>query len=271
MDKHGGLWTRRREFESPPGYHCQNSAFVKAGGKRPRFKGVLFDYGHTLVWFPRYREIQLLSVRNVQRKLWALGVSVEAQKVKSLIDEYAHRRKSQRVGIDAEFREILSALGVAGYSENDLHQIIRLHWFPYVQYAQARKGAKDLLRYLKSRGFRLGIVANIWSGGMNPALEKLGLDSFFDATVASVDVGYQKPDPEIFQLVLKRLRLDAIEAIMVGDNPTSDIEGAHNLGMCTVRLMRGPNRMEPDAVEADFRIKNLSKLADIACPYQQSI
>jgi putative hydrolase of the HAD superfamily len=231
-----------------------------------RFKGILFDYGHTLVWFPHYREIQLLSVRNMQRRLRALGVSVEASRIQALIDEVAHRRKIQRVGIDAEFREILSGLGVAGYSEDDLQQIIQLHWGPYVQDARARNGAKDLLNHLKSRGFKLGIVANIWSGGMNPALEKLGLDSFFGATIASVDVGYQKPDPEIFQLALERLRLNAKETIMVGDNPSSDIQGAHNLGIYTVRLMRGPNRTEPDAVEADFKIKNLSKLAEIVCP-----
>jgi len=231
-----------------------------------RFKGILFDYGHTLVWFPHYREIRLLSVRNVQRKLRALGVSVETSRIQALIDEYAHRKKSQRVGIDAEFREILSGLGVAGYSEDDLQQIIHMHWRPYVQDAHARKGAEDLLNYLKSKGFKLGIVANIWSGGMNPALEKLGLDSFFDAMIASVDVGYQKPEPEIFQLALKRLRLNAEETIMVGDNSTSDIQGAHNLGICTVRLMRGPNRIEPDTVAADFKIKNLSKLADILCP-----
>jgi len=171
-----------------------------------KFKGILFDYGHTLVWFPRYREIHLVSVRNIQRKLRTLGVSVEASKIQALIDEVAHRKKSQGVGIEIEFREILSVLGVTGYNEDDLQEIIQLHWRPYVQDARARKGAKDLLTYLKSKGFKLGIVANIWSGGMNPALEKLGLDRFFNATIASVDVGCQKPDPEIFQLALKCLR-----------------------------------------------------------------
>jgi putative hydrolase of the HAD superfamily len=98
---------------------------------------------------------------------------------------------------------------------------------------------------------------------MNPALEKFGLDRFFDTMIASVDVGYQKPYPEIFQLALKHLRLRVQETIMVGDNPTSDIQGAHNLGMCTVRLMRGPNRTEPDRVAADFKIRNLQTLANI--------
>jgi putative hydrolase of the HAD superfamily len=98
---------------------------------------------------------------------------------------------------------------------------------------------------------------------MNPALEKLGLDRFFDTMIASVDVGYQKPEPEIFQLALKGLELGAQETIMVGDNPSSDIQGAHNLGICTVRLMRGPNRTEPDVVEADFKIRNLQTLTNI--------
>jgi HAD superfamily hydrolase (TIGR01662 family) len=228
-----------------------------------KFKGILFDYGHTLVWFPHYREIHLISVRNMQRKLRAIGVSVEASKIQVLIDEFAHRRKNQSVGIEAEFREILSDLGAAVYNEDDLQQIIRLHWRPYVQDAQVRKGAMDLLNYLKSKGYKLGIVANVWSGGMNPALEKFGLDRFFDTMIASVDVGYQKPYPEIFQLALKHLRLRVQETIMVGDNPTSDIQGAHNLGMCTVRLMRGPNRTEPDRVAADFKIRNLQTLANI--------
>jgi len=228
-----------------------------------KFEGILFDYGHTLVWFPHYREIQLISVQNVQRRLRALGVSVKTSRIQALIEEYAHRRKNQRVGIDAEFREILSGLGVARYNEDDLHQIIESHWRPYVQDARARMGAKNLLNYLKSKGYKLGIVANIWSGGMNPALEKLGLDRFLDTMIASVDVGYQKPEPEIFQLALKRLELGVQETIMIGDNPSSDIQGAHNLGIRTVRLMRGPNRTEPDVVEADFKIRNLQTLTNI--------
>jgi len=228
-----------------------------------KFEGILFDYGHTLVWFPHYREIQLISVQNVQRRLRALGVSVKTSRIQALIEEYAHRRKNQRVGIDAEFREILSGLGVARYNEEDLHQIIESHWRPYVQDARARMGAKNLLNYLKSKGYKLGIVANIWSGGMNPALEKLGLDRFLDTMIASVDVGYQKPEPEIFQLALKRLELGVQETIMIGDNPSSDIQGAHNLGICTVRLMRGSNRTEPDVVEADFKIRNLQTLTNI--------
>jgi putative hydrolase of the HAD superfamily len=123
---------------------------------------------------------------------------------------------------------------------------------------------------LKSQGYKLGVVANVWSGGIRPALQKLGLQKFFDTMVASVDVGFRKPSSEIFQLVLNNLEIGAERAMMVGDNPLSDIQGAHDIGICTVRLMRGPNRTKPDIVNPDFKIKNLSTLAAIVRTYSNS-
>ncbi|MDI6905854.1 MAG: HAD hydrolase-like protein, partial [Candidatus Bathyarchaeia archaeon] len=49
----------------------------------------------------------------------------------------------------------------------------------------------------------------------------------------------------------------------VEDNPRTDIQAAHELGMVTVRLMRGPNRTKPNLVAPDFEIQNLSTLASI--------
>ena len=228
-----------------------------------KIKGILFDYGHTLVWFPHYNKIHLVSARNIQKKLRTLGVFVEVSKIQTVIEEFAHQKSYRCPRIEEEFRNILSVLGVKNYTHDDLREIIHLHWQPYIQDARSRKDASELLERLKSRRFKLGIVANIWSGGMDPALEKLGLRRFFETTVASVDVGFKKPSAEIFQPALKHLGLVAEEVMMVGDNPLSDIQGAHDIGMCTVRLMRGPNRIEPDAVTPDFKIRKFSTLLTI--------
>jgi len=228
-----------------------------------KIKGILFDYGHTLVWFPHYNKIHLVSARNIQKKLRTLGVFVEVSKIQTVIEEFAHQKSYRCPRIEEEFRNILSVLGVKNYTHDDLREIIHLHWQPYIQDARSRKDALELLECLKSRRFKLGIVANIWSGGMDPALEKLGLRRFFETTVASVDVGFKKPSAEIFQPALKHLGLVAEEVMMVGDNPLSDIQGAHDIGMCTVRLMRGPNRIEPDAVTPDFKIRKFSTLLTI--------
>ena len=51
--------------------------------------------------------------------------------------------------------------------------------------------------------------------------------------------------------------------IKVRDKPRRDIQGAHELGMGMVRLMREPNRIKPDIVDPDFKIRNLSDLKSI--------
>lgn len=226
-------------------------------------KGIMFDYGHTLVWFPRYEKTHQIATRNSQKVLQKLGVSVEASRIRSLIEGFAYRTDGVVVSMEEEFQEIFSTLGVKGYNRYGLKETIQAWWKPYIQPARVRKGARELLEYLKMMGFKAGIVANIWSGGMNPVLERLGIDGFFDTTVASIDIGFQKPDLGIFNLAIERLRLAPEQAIMVEDNPRTDIQAAHELGMVTVRLMRGPNRTKPNLVAPDFEIQNLSTLASI--------
>jgi putative hydrolase of the HAD superfamily len=232
-----------------------------------KLKGVLFDYGHTLVWFPRYERTHQTAARKAQKVLRKLGASIEASEILGRVQDFAHRRNV--LSTEDEFKEIFSSFGIRKYSQHDLNQIIWAWWTPYIKNVRARSGASELLGFLKDMGLKLGIVANIWSEGMNPVLERLNLKKFFSVAVASVDVGFQKPDPRIFHLALDRLGLSPEEAIMVGDNPRADIEPGHDLGMCTVRLLRGPNRTNPAVVKANFEIKNLSELKDIVLKYGQ--
>jgi len=232
-----------------------------------KVKGILFDYGHTLVYLPRVEKINFAAAKNVQKKLQDLGVCVDTLRIQELVGSLAHATDNVVMNMEEEFTEILHILGVKNYGQDDLQEIIQAHWRPYIQNAHVRRGTKEVLEYLKRTGFKLGIVANIWSGGMNPVLEREGLDRFFDTTVASIDAGFKKPDPKIFRLALDCLELSPKEVIMVGDSPKTDIQGAHNLGIRTVRLMRGPNRTKPDLVNPDFKIRNLSALASIVHAY----
>lgn len=232
-----------------------------------KLKGILFDYGHTLVYYPQIEKTHLVAARNVQNRIRDLGVSVDALKIQKLVETFQQRTENVVMSMEEEFSEILSILGVSNCSQDDLHEIIRAHWRPYIQNVRPRQSVKKLLKYLKKMGFKLGIVANIWGAGMDPVIERLGLKKFFDTTIASIEVGLKKPDPGIFRLALDHLGLNTEEVIMVGDNPKTDIQGAHNLGICTVRLMRGPNRTMPDLVTPDFKIRNLSALTSIVQKY----
>lgn len=50
-------------------------------------------------------------------------------------------------------------------------------------------------------------------------------------TVLSFEVGYVKPDPEIYGIVLSRAGLRPDQVLFVGDTPAADIEGPRQAGM----------------------------------------
>lgn len=205
----------------------------------------------------------MVAARNLQKKLRELGTLAEITKIQALIKELAQGKNGRVMKIDEEFRYIFSIFGARNYGRNDLQEAMQAYWRPFVQDASPRQGVDRVLRYLRMTRLNIGLVANIWSGGMNPVLERLKLEKFFDAIIASADVGFRKPDQRIFKLVLNRLQLLPKEALMVGDTPTADIQGANRIGIRTVRLMRGPNRTKPDLVNPNFKIRNLSAIRSI--------
>jgi HAD superfamily hydrolase (TIGR01509 family) len=93
------------------------------------------------------------------------------------------------------------------------------------------------LQALRARGLKLAIVSN-WDNSLIPHCDDLGLTPLFDAIVGSVAVGYDKPDPRIFEVALGRLGVAAGDAIHVGDMYPADVVGARRAGMVPILLDR---------------------------------
>jgi FMN phosphatase YigB (HAD superfamily) len=55
--------------------------------------------------------------------------------------------------------------------------------------------------------------------------------------VFSEDVEVRKPAPEIFLHACRDLDVDPVEAMFVGDNLQTDVQGAANVGMTTVQAL----------------------------------
>ena len=62
-------------------------------------------------------------------------------------------------------------------------------------------------------------------------LEKLNADKFIDFLVTSEEVGFEKPNKEIFELALKKMNLEKDQVIMIGDSLEKDVIGAKNFGI----------------------------------------
>jgi putative hydrolase of the HAD superfamily len=82
-------------------------------------------------------------------------------------------------------------------------------------------GARELVDALRARGLRTGIVSN-WSARLPRLLDRLGFGACFEPLVCSALVGFEKPDPRIFEFALERARVDASEALHAGDDERND-------------------------------------------------
>ena len=100
------------------------------------------------------------------------------------------------------------------------------------------------LAVLREHGLKLGLVSNT-GRDLDGFVAHHGLD--VDAALSSRAHGKIKPDPSIFRAVLQRLDVQPEDAVMVGDSPADDIEGARAIGMRAFLLDRRDRY--PDAQE----------------------
>lgn len=115
--------------------------------------------------------------------------------------------------------------------------------------------ARAVLRALRVRGVRLGVVTNGWPEVQTACLNGCGLTELVDDVVISKAVGLSKPDPAIYRLALTRLGVDAAETWFVGDSPRNDVMGPQAVGLRAAFLHTGHALAgeRPDAVLGDLR------------------
>ena len=92
----------------------------------------------------------------------------------------------------------------------------------------------DILIYLKSKGYRLGIISNGITLKQWEKLIRLNLYPFFDEVITSEEVGFDKPSPLIFEEALKRMQGNPDKCIMKGNKLKEDVMGAVNVGMSAI-------------------------------------
>ncbi len=93
------------------------------------------------------------------------------------------------------------------------------------------------LKTIKGMGLKIGLISNASSPHKKPFYE-FRLQKFFDYTCFSCDVGYWKPESEIYLQTLELMRLKPKNTIMVGDNKIKDYQVPSSLGMRGVHLDR---------------------------------
>lgn len=115
----------------------------------------------------------------------------------------------------------------------------------------------EVIAYLKDK-YRLAILTNGSPVSQRRKLESTGILNLFELSVVSGEVGIDKPDPRIFDVMCDRLNVKPEECLYIGDNYVNDVLGARNAGWNAIYL----NRLHLESDESQM-IDSLKKLKKI--------
>jgi len=113
---------------------------------------------------------------------------------------------------------------------------------------------------LKRMELSLNIISNGRAVKQWDKILRLGLEAFFDNVIISEEVGYEKPEREVYELAMEMAGCVPSESIFV-DNDEECILGAREAGMCTVLM----NKIETDVKPGtyDHLINSLPELVPL--------
>jgi putative hydrolase of the HAD superfamily len=111
------------------------------------------------------------------------------------------------------------------------------------------------LKALKGKDIQMGVISNIGES-IDSYLDKAGFTDYFTYKVTSFEAGFDKPQPQIFQLALKRAGATAAEALFVGDQYDLDVVGARSAGITPILIDR-------DGADANYDCIVISDLSQV--------
>ncbi len=120
-------------------------------------------------------------------------------------------------------RKKLDMLSSLGKLPLDLHPIINTMKQKYTMRIILNK-CKPLFNHqyaiskLKSEGYKLAVCSNSIRKSVEMMIDQAGLAEYFDFYVSNEDVKIGKPNPEMYQLAIKKMKLNPQECLILEDN-----------------------------------------------------
>jgi len=198
-------------------------------------KAIIFDYGNVLLdWDPRhvYRRYFPNDEEGMERFLREV--------------DFATWNAMQDKG--RSFKE-----GVAEHSRKfpqyaHLFQAYHDHWIDSI--GDAYWGTVEIMKRLKQAGYALYGLSN-WSAETFPyARAKYDFFDLLDDMIISGAVGFAKPEPEIYRLLLDKIGRPAQECLFIDDS-LPNINQANTMGFKTIHFT-SPEQLKQELIKLEL-------------------
>ena len=207
-------------------------------------EAIIFDFGGVL----DYQDNQ--EAWNTHRNRMASLLGLNADQLWShLYNSQIYEDYLRGKITSAEYwNRVLTPLGLSDPSQ----QAIFENSLFYPDAVTINPDMRDLLRTLKQH-YRLAVLSNHprkdlgeWLTGQH------GLSNLFEDIICSANIGFAKPDPEIFRITLDRLHIPATAALFI-DDLDSNTKAADALGIQTITF-RSPTQLRQDLQAKGIRL-----------------
>ena len=124
------------------------------------------------------------------------------------------------------------------------------------------KEVPETLKTLKKRKIRLAILSNGTPSLLNELVRSNDLEDFFDDLFSIEDVGIYKPDSKVYDLPIKKYKIEKNEIAFLSAN-TWDVSGGGNFGFNSIWVNRNNGIFDNLDYKPQNEIKNLSELTKL--------
>lgn len=168
---------------------------------------------------------------------------------------------------DVWWETLLRDIRAHRISAHWIHQLTLRYWQTYAKSSPLFSDTMPTIRRLKKAGYRIAMVSDS-DGTPGMKMRRIRRQPFLKyieaIVVSGEDTPNVKPSKAPFKLVAKKLGLQPIDCVYIGDNPNTDIKGAKGVGMSMILIKRrGPKGGHPD-----YLVRTLSEAARLLARVQ---
>lgn len=226
---------------------------------------IAFDIDHTLAVDNKVERIAFLRLlaridREGGRALGTLDEEMNA------IDALLDRQRSGAFTIDEAVRRYARERGVTDPAPFVTHfREIVLSLVDHV--VVPLPGVPRMLSELRARGVATAVLSNGWNPLQQRKAERAGFEG---PVLASAEIGAAKPDAAAFMALVDALGVAPERTWYVGDNPRTDVVGAHAAGFRTAWYNAEGRRYPSELTPPDAEVKDICDVLDlVAVPVQR--
>ena len=201
-----------------------------------RFKGILLDLDDTLYDYESAHIPALKAALSMLSEAW----QIKPETVKAAFQDSRVCVHQQLSGLAASHHRLLYFQGVCERLNHNPLQwgllAYETYWDCFLTQMRLREGVTD---FLSAVSVPICLISDLTAHIQFRKLAFLNLQDRINAVVTSEEAGHEKPHPFIFSLALKKLKMDAHEVCMIGDNFEKDCMGALGVGMAAYWYHKG--------------------------------